>query len=225
MNQSRGLTDDAGGQQPQGFRRIDPTPDIIAEGVTVAQSLRYGEAQSARGGRRRTARQMAVVEIASAIVGATMTRILDNDGDVVWELDQLQGLKHPDNKPENQGPATFSTKTLKVPGPIGWTAGGLDEIYAHAEVTFQYNGRSLGNVQVSITETEDAFGAGLIVKGNIMDDATSYTRPPNTERFAAVKLRFHYRFTNPIRADMIAITDLVLYGDGNFSEQFRWTQK
>lgn len=172
----------------------------------------------------RASRQFAVVEIASAIVGATMTRILDNEGDISWELDQLQGLKHPDNNAANQGSASFSTQTITVAGPRGSTVVGVDHIYADAEITFQHNGSSLGNVQISVTRANDAVGAGLVVKANIMDDANAYSRPPNTQRFAAVKVRFHYRFTNSVWADMIAITDLVLYGDGTVSRVHRWTQ-
>src|SRR4051812_607758 len=66
--------------------RLSPVPEDEEPPVAVAQGFT---------GR---ARQMAVIEIASAIAGAAMTRILDNDGDVKWELDQLNGVAHPDNK-------------------------------------------------------------------------------------------------------------------------------
>lgn len=172
------------------------------------------------------AKAMAVVEIASAIVGAAMTRILDNEGDISWELDQLQGLKHPFNDASKSGGKTFSTKTITVEGPHASTVLGADEIYADCELTFQYNGHSLGNIQVAVVHSNDAIGGGLTVKEQIMDEANTYTRPPSAEQFAAVKLRFHYRFSwsAPFVDDYIAITDLTLFGDGNYSQHTRWTQ-
>ncbi|HJQ31286.1 MAG TPA: papain-like cysteine protease family protein, partial [Pyrinomonadaceae bacterium] len=182
-------------------------------------------AASAYGSSAPAARQMQaqVVPVAAAITGAVMTRILNNEGDITWELDQLQGLKHPGNNPANQGTATFSTRTVSVPGLRVSTVLGIDQIYADAEITFQYNGRSLGNVQIAITQSNDAYSQGLVVRANIMDEANVFTRPPSTEQFAAIKVRFHYRFTSPIQDDKIGIIDFVLFGDGTFNRQSRWT--
>ena len=189
-----------------------------------AQSLGRQLSAARRTSSSTTARSMAAVEIASSIVGAAMSRILDNEGDVRWELDQLQGMKHPWNNPANAGAAAYSTTTLTVYGPKAATVVGLDEIYADSEISFQYNGHSLGNVQISTTRSNDAVGAGLAVKATIMDEANTFTKPPGTEHFAALKVRFHYRFDNALYGDLIAITDFTLYGDGTYDQRFRWTQ-
>ena len=178
-----------------------------------------------RGQRRaRRTKAFAAVEIASAIVGATMTRILDDEGDVEWELDQLQGLKHVNNDPATAGSGSYQNKVITINGPHAWLGGGLDHIYVDTEIAYQANGHSVGNVQIGIVRSNDALGAGLVVKANIMDDANPYTRPPSTERFAAVKVRIHYRFTFKFGGDYIWIDDIVLYGDGTHSRTRRKTQ-
>lgn len=174
--------------------------------------------------RRRATALSGGVEIASAIVGAVMTRILDNEGDVSWELDQLQGLKHVNNDSSTAGPAQYQTTVYRVNGPHAWLGGGLDHIYVDTEITFQHNGHSLGNVQISIVTSNDAAGAGLVVKANIMDDANAYTWPGSAERFAAIKVRIHYRFTFTIGGDYIYIDDIVLYGNGRYARTRRLTQ-
>jgi N-acetyl-anhydromuramyl-L-alanine amidase AmpD len=170
------------------------------------------------------ARGLAVVEVGSAIAGAVMTRILDNDGDVHWELDQLNGLKKPWNNDAYAGPPSYGTKTLRLTGPRGSTVFGADEIWVDCELTFQYNGRSVGNVAVTVTGTGDAAGLGLTLKEQIADEANSFTAAGSPDAFAAVKVRLHYRFDSPIYDDMIAISDLVLYGNGTYAFTTRWTQ-
>ncbi len=217
------------------------TAQILHAGGTDGRTIQYGASLSQAANANETcrpntpdlaagqgvAKSMQAVEIASAIVGATMSRILDNEGDVHWELDQLQGLKHIGDYPSNAGTAGYQNKTLKIAGPVASTALGFDKIYVDCEVVFQYNGRSLGNIQVSVVNNSDAMGGSLTVKENIMNDANTYTTVPATSaRFAAVKLRFHYRFgwTWP-HDDWIAITDLTLYGNGSYDIRRRWTQK
>ena len=175
----------------------------------------------------RRARAMAapvVVPIASAIIGATMLRILNNEGDISWELDQLQGLKHVGNDPTTAGSASYQDKTITVEGPRAWTTIFKDHIGVDTEISFQHNGHSLGNVQVSVVYANDAVAAKLVVKENIMDDAKVYTRPPSAERFAAIKVRIHYYFTFTVRSSYIWIDDITLYGDGTYALSRRKTQ-
>lgn len=173
----------------------------------------------------RRARAMAVAEIASAIVGAAMTRILDNEGDVKWELDQLQGLQHIGDDPSKQGSGQLLEQTIRIEGPRASTVLGKDRIFVDTEIVFQYNGRSLGNIQASIVRSEDAVGGALTVKENIMKDARVYSLPPSTEQFAAIKIRIHYRFewTWP-HSDYIYIDDITLYGNGTHDFRRRRTQ-
>ena len=165
---------------------------------------------------------------ASAVGAATwvIDKILGNEGDISWTLDKMKGLKHPDNDTSKAGSSSYQSKTLTVPGPRVATVAGLDEIYADCEIDFQFNGTSLGNIQIAVTKANDAAGAGLVVTAEIMEDANLYTtKPPSNARFVAMKIRIHYRFTNLIWGDVIAIRDMVLYGNGSWSDRWRWTQR
>jgi hypothetical protein len=191
-----------------------------------AQSFGRSIVRPARRARRaRQSRALQAVEIASAIIGATMTRILDNEGDVSWELDQLQGLQHVGNDPSTAGPAPYQNKAITITGPRSTTTRFKDQIYADTEIAFQYNGHSVGNIQMAIVHNDDAVAAGLVVKANIMNDGNAYTRPPSTERFAAIKVRIHYTFKFTFYSDpYIWIDDIVLYGDGTHAFSRRNTQ-
>ena len=118
----------------------------------------------------------------------------------------------------------YENKAFSVQGPAAATVAGQDEIYVDTEIAYQANGHSVGNIQISVLRSNDAYGAGLVVKANINDDANAYTKPPSTERFAAVKIRIEYYFKFVLQGDFIYIDDIVLYGDGTYSRQRRETQ-
>lgn len=189
-----------------------------------AQSFGGRTIHSARRTRTRAMNAPVVVPIVSAIAGATMTRILNNEGDISWELEQLQGLKHPGNNPAAAGTATYQDRRFTVTGPRAWTTVFRDNIGVDTEITFQSNGRSLGNVQVSIVNANDAVAASLVVKENITDDANVYTRSPGADQFAAIKLRIHYYFTFTVLSSYIWIDDITLYADGTHALVRRQTQ-
>ncbi|MGQ0538822.1 MAG: hypothetical protein ACT4R6_07755 [Gemmatimonadaceae bacterium] len=192
--------------------QLSEAPAPVHANVVVAQSA---GAQPARA--------LQVVEIATTIAGATMTRILDNEGDVHWELDQLNGALHPDGATSTPGSATYQTKTINVTGFSVQNKAG-QRTFADFEITFQYNGASLGYIQVAPTHTGDAWGEGLRVKEQIMPDANTYTVPGGSARFAAIKVRFQYRFEHYLEQDALALQELTLFGNGDFSHAARWTQ-
>ena len=201
------------------YRLSDLPADVIAE-VAVAQGMSAG---ARRRGVRTSALQ--VVEIASAIAGATMTRVLDNQGDVSWELDQLpKDALHPGGASTTPGPSVWQTQTISLPGLRCENYLG-QETFADFEVTFKYNGASVGFIEVTTTKAEDGWGWGLTVRENITADPNSYnTVPPGPGRFAAAKLRFHFRFDHTPLQEVIGIIDLTIYGNGKFAESARWTQ-
>jgi N-acetylmuramoyl-L-alanine amidase/Papain-like cysteine protease AvrRpt2 len=163
-----------------------------------------------------------LVGVASEIAGAVMERVLDNEGDISWELDQLKGFKYPGDDPANAGSGPWRDGPTITSGRF--TTGGLvDEITATFEIRWQYNGRSVGNIQVINVGTNDAVGWGLKVKSTINNDAIVYQRP-GTEPFAAVKVTTTYHFSRSIGGDKIGVRDLMLYGDGTWRETSRWTQ-
>lgn len=162
-----------------------------------------------------------LIPIAAAVVGATFTRLLSNTGDVSWELDQMNGLKHPNDTAPSPLPAFQDGPVVRL---VDWpSSGGLvDSISAGFEVRWQHNGQSLGNVQISNVATNDAVGWGLTVKAQIMNDSIVY--PRNAPRFAALRIRFDYRFTRSIGSDALAWRELHLFGNGTYNLTGGWTQ-
>jgi V8-like Glu-specific endopeptidase len=162
------------------------------------------------------------VEIASVVAGAAMERISSNQGDISWQLDQLRGMKHPgDQAPARPAPfqdasAIRLTEWPKVTNYLG------DEISAGFEIRWQYNGQSLGNVQVSNIRTNDAVGWGLSVIVRIMDDNIVY--PRNQPTFAALRVRLDYTFTRSLGSDVLAHQIVHLFGNGRHNISHEWTQ-
>ncbi len=166
----------------------------------------------------------AAVAIASTVVGAVMERLASNEGDITWELDQLRGFKHPNDAAPSPMPPANDARPIRLDDWPAVEVGFLitDRISAGFEINWQYNGRSVGNVLISNIATNDAIGMGLVVKAKIMDDNIVYPRSNPT--FAALRIRFEYRFTHYVKGDKIAIRDIRLFGDGTYSDDGRWEQ-
>jgi hypothetical protein len=162
------------------------------------------------------------VEIASAIAGAAMQRVTETQGDVRWELDQLRGLKHPNDVAPSPQPAFTDAPDIELNDWPMIENGLGDEIWAHFRIKWQYNGKSLGNVSITNTGVEDAVGWQLQVKATIMDDNIVYPRDNPT--CAALRLTFYYRFSRMIGNDQIAIREIHLFGNGRHNSTGRWEQ-
>jgi len=162
------------------------------------------------------------VAVGAAIAGAVLERIANNQGDITWSLDQLRGLKHPNDIPPTPAPAFRDGPTIALDdGP--WIENGFtDRITASFKIDWQFNGRSLGNVRIANTGTNDAVGWALSVEARIMDDNILYG--PGTPGAAALRISFNHRFSRAIGSDRISITDLHLFGDGTFEKTTRWEQ-
>jgi V8-like Glu-specific endopeptidase/cell wall-associated NlpC family hydrolase len=163
-----------------------------------------------------------VVPIASAITGATMTRVMNNVGDITWELDQLRGLKHPNDQAPSPVPAFQDGAVIRLTDWPKFDVGGVDEISAGFQIAWQHNGKSLGNVQISNVATNDAVGWGLHVKAQIMDDNIVY--PRNNPQFAALRIRFDYRFSAVVGSDRLAYREIHLFANGSYNLAGDWTQ-
>jgi hypothetical protein len=207
-----GAVDQSGNQ----YRLSELPADVVAS-VSVAAALTAPT--------RLRSRTMAVVEIASTIAGVAMTRIVDNEGDVKWELDQMpRDAFHPGGAAASPSSTAWQSTTVQVPGLRCENNAG-QETYADFEVTFKHNGASLGYIEVTPTKVGDAWGWGLTVKETMTADPRTFdTSPPTGQRFAAIKLRFHFRFDHAPFEDIIGYIDLTLYGNGSYAESARWTQ-
>jgi N-acetyl-anhydromuramyl-L-alanine amidase AmpD/V8-like Glu-specific endopeptidase len=192
---------------PEQIHLLPPPPPVVRE-LSVSRALDGG----------------ATVAIATTIAGAVMERLANNDGDITWELDQLRGYKHPNDIAPSPLPPASDARPIRLTDWPAVDVGFLvkDRISAGFEINWQYNGRSVGNVLISNIATNDAVGMGLVVKAKIMDDNIVYPRSNPT--FAALRVRFEYRFTHYVRGDKIAIRDIRLFGDGTYSDDGRWEQ-
>lgn len=161
-----------------------------------------------------------LIPIAAAVVGAVFTRLLSNTGDVAWELDQMSGLKHPNDQAPNPLPPFQDGTVIRL---TDWpSTGGLGTISAGFEIRWQHNGQSLGNLQINNVSSQDAALWGLEVKARIMNDSIVY--PRNAPRFAALKVRIEYRFTHSVFSDRLAFREIHLFGNGTYNLTGDWTQ-
>jgi hypothetical protein len=151
-----------------------------------------------------------------------MTRVMNNVGDITWELDQLRGLKHPNDQAPSPAPAFQDGPVIRLVGWPKFDVGHIDEISAGFEISWQHNGKSLGNVQISNVATNDAVGWGLHVKAQIMDDNIVY--PRNNPSFAALRIRFDYRFHAVVGSDRLAYREVHLFANGSYNLAGDWTQ-
>lgn len=214
------------GRQPNRERR--------PYGYQMAQSL--GTAQpglEATGGEHPTAppapktRSLTVgADAAIAIAGVALERIVNNEGDITWELDQFRGIKHPNDQTPSPAPPFRDANIIRLTDWPKVENNAGDEISAGFTVEWQYNGASLGNVRITNVATNDAIGQGLVVRAQIMDDNAVYPSQSDAAvRVAALRVRFVYRFTRPIGSDWIAVRDIHLYGDGTSETSGRWEQQ
>lgn len=227
MGRARALADQPpeGGDETQARDVFQLSP--TTNNVTAPSVEAMGMSRSLGGGGNPRAIQssaMQVVEIASAIAGAAMTRVLDNTGDVSWELDQMpRDAIHPGGATSSPSSASWQRKTIPIEG--FWTENGLGQrTYANFEINFSYNGASVGFVEVSTTQADDAWTWGLTVKETMTQDPQPYRDRNTGNALAALKLRFHYRFDHSPASDEIAIQDVILFGNGEHSFSERWTQ-
>jgi hypothetical protein len=163
-----------------------------------------------------------VIEIASVVAGAAMQRLVNNTGSITWQLDQLRDLKHPnDQAPPSPAPFHDAPTIQLTDWPLIENLA-TSQIWAHFSVDWQFNGRSLGKIRISPIGTNEAVGWSLAVTAQIMDDAIVY--PTATPTYAAIRIRFTYQFRRMIGSDSIGVTDLHLFGDGQYERDSHWTQ-
>ncbi len=159
------------------------------------------------------------VGAAIAIGGFILSSIRDSQGDVTWDLDQFAHIKHPNDTAPTPAVPFRDAPTIRLDTwPV--SGGVLDDISAWFSIDWQFNGRSLGNIRISNIGTNDSAGWGLSVRAQIMDDNILY----NPGQCAALRVRLHYRFTRSLGSDVLASTDIHLYGNGTFEQSSQWLQ-
>jgi len=164
--------------------------------------------------------------VASPIVETVLKLITDAMGDdLTWTVPKLEGLKHVGDNAANRGTGAMQTAQTDLDLPrreIGF--GVTDLIYIDFRITWQYDGRSLGNIFLQRRASSDAISWACDVRGELMNDAGAYTSPSSPASFAAIRLLFTSTFTGPFGLTKIALTTVTLYGNGHVSIHSEWTQ-
>ena len=150
-----------------------------------------------------------------------MERVMDQDGNITWQLDQLRGLKHPDDVAPVPAAPLRDALTIRLDR---WPHldNGQGEISAWFAVDWQFNGTSVGNIHIVNTGTTGTRLTGLSIEARIEDDPAVY--PVNNPTYAGVRIVFKYIFKAPTGRPATAKTSLHLLGDGTFEQRSDWEQ-
>ena len=176
----------------------------------IAPAGRYGQQQEVAG---------AVV----AGVGLTwqiLQDVLTPTTDITWTYQWMEGAKHPSDDKKYDKKGTWLDKTVTVRCGIETPGAGTQS--AEFDVTFRYNGWSVGYVTTQKVGAEDALFWKLEVMQKIMvlpDRAVKDKKP-----VATVEVSFNYRHYSSIHADRIYLEKLTLYGTGDVDVDRKWTQ-
>jgi hypothetical protein len=190
-----------------------------------------GSQPSAPGGTATLVRatEGAVAAIGGAVVGAAISAVAGNNGDVTWNLQQFGGPHHPGGNPANAGTQAYRRSgpiTIRSPRGSTGTFAGADEIYADFDVTWEQNGRSVGNVTIAPTPggSNDAAGAALDVRTTITPMMTELPGPATnpSQTLAGVLVQFQYAYSYSWAGNTTGVVDLELHGDGTYTQNNRW---
>lgn len=197
----------AGGRVLPGLtRRRAAEGRMFASGdYSIGQSMGFGHFVRGMGG------GIALAGLGWNILNAAIT---NSRGDITWELQRMEGAKHPNDDQSTYNVGPWSSQTLRVPTP---TAGGLiDDIVASFELDFRYNNHSVGFVEARNVNTNDAVGWGLDVNMTMMPEP----RPKSgTTDVAELKVTWTYRFHRTVGSDVIYTRHMSLFGDGTFTDR------
>lgn len=188
-------------------------PQAQAAGLSVANSYRQLPPPPPRILVTR-AMDAGVVQIPSTIRGALMERVAGQNENIKWQLDQLRGLKHPDDIAPTPGARLRDASMIRLEDwPYLNVDGGT--ISAGFTVAWQFNGKSVGNVQIANVGSTGGSLGELFVEALIEDDPVVY--PTSNPTYAAVSVVFTYRFKEANGNYAIAKTRLRLFGEGSSS--------
>jgi hypothetical protein len=215
-----------------------PTPQILHSGGTAGRipntgtgAAPQGYAMVAEHGRRApppAARPWAGALDAGAIAtiaGTAVTLLVENSGDIAWQLPQWTGRKHPNDI----APAAEAPYQPGVVALTGWpSAGGTT---ANCAIRWYYNGTSIGPVYVQRGYANDTLGWGLLVTGTIEDDPRLHPRSalalaPGPQQIPALHVALTYEYhAPPLTDDPTATSRITLYADGTHEIDNAWIQR
>jgi hypothetical protein len=195
----------------------------------VVQSARAFKAPDAPAPRPRplpphvqTRRAVALDETTGAIVpppfpGVVIERVDGASGNVRWQLDQLRGFKLPPGMAPDAvscvAPAVRLSDWPYVEGRDGAASLPLT-------VDWEFAASGVGNIRIAAGEARNAEGVTLDVHARILDQPLPPS--PAGPAITALRVQIEYRFTAPDGATPLAITELILHGDGQLERRSTW---
>ena len=166
---------------------------------------------------------------------------------VQWQLDQFEGVKHPNDVAPTPNPPFEWAPTIRI---RDWERGMIMDCSADFDVKFQYNGNSIANINISNVGYDDSYAWRLRVTGEITPDNGIYDNRGGLPVFvdgwlrplklgeqiagvnmarkpcAAMRVRIEFNFSQwPAGGVHKGIVDLVLFGDGTHGRYGRWVQE
>jgi V8-like Glu-specific endopeptidase len=256
-----GRTGNEGGQLQYQILHADAIPKGLAAVTAAPFALTAaGDAEPAPPGPSSPATpggfvRAAVPASARRDAGAAVVTpvVSDNDADdVTYELDQMDGWRHPDDAaPATLPPARDGTPirlddwpridavtdaatgtsgadvaAARPGGPPDTAAGGSastdSATYAGFEIKWQYTGQSVGNISIRNTSTHAAGGWKLHVKAKVVRGA--HHHDDEDSDVAHVTIVFKYHFSHADHGDEVAVTKVRLSGDGSRRLDFHWAE-
>jgi hypothetical protein len=159
--------------------------------------------------------------IAGAELGLNVIKELRGEGtDITYENIRTTEKMHPGNDASWDTKGTWKSSYLDIKSGVFEDKGG-DEQSATFRLTFQHNGHSLGPIQTSLKNTNDAWGWKLHVEVNAKPrfDLSSPSRSA-----IEVQLIYRHKFSGPVFQDQIYRETVIIYGDGQAQRWGEWTQ-
>jgi V8-like Glu-specific endopeptidase/cell wall-associated NlpC family hydrolase len=133
-----------------------------------------------------------------------------------WELDQLDGFKRPAGSNGGKAIGTGAERSVNL-DDWPYVSAGEGEARLPLMVSWHYANGAVGDVRITAGEARSMPGWAHRVTAVIADG-------PETTQIAAVRAVVCHKFGSSGRPEIVAVTELTLFGDGTYQRQDRWEQ-
>lgn len=150
------------------------------------------------------------------MTAAGRRREMGSRNGITWDLDQFDGFKRPAGQ---NGGAAIGTGAERRVTLDDWpyVPAGDGETRLPLTVSWNYGSGTVGNIRINAGEPRSVPGWTHRVTADIADG-------PETGKIAAMGVVVCHKFGSSGRPDIVAVTELTLFGDGTYQRQDRWEQ-
>jgi N-acetyl-anhydromuramyl-L-alanine amidase AmpD len=162
--------------------------------------------------------------VAPVPAAPTRRRETGSAGSVRWMLDQYDGLRRPVQSATSGGPGTSTTQTNgssratdRVVSLHDWPLVRLPEgdVQLPLTVSWRYLTGAVGDVAIRAGEPR-------VVPGWTLTATADISEGPDTLATAGLSVVVRQVFSHNGQRDIVALTQLTLFGDGTYQRQDRW---